>query len=122
MSKPLSSCRVVLLEDEPLVALDLEDMLIRLGVDSPAVVGSIERALEMLEAERFDLAILDLNIRGEVSLPVADCARNKGVPIIFATGYELEDEMLERYDARRVGKPYSRAHISAAIKACGFET
>lgn len=83
----LKGLRVLVVEDEALVAFQLEDMLAELGC---AVIGPASRvgqALDLLGRERVDAAVLDVNVAGELVYPVADALTAQGLPYIFATGY-----------------------------------
>jgi CheY-like chemotaxis protein len=79
--------RVLLVEDENLVALLLEEALAELGHTVLGPVARLTRALEMARHEAFDVAILDVNINGETSYPIADVLAARGIPFIFSTGY-----------------------------------
>lgn len=78
---------VLLVEDEPLVAWDVERMLTTAGVRVLGPVSSVASALELLATETPDAAILDLNLRGELVTPVARRLRQLGVPFVLATAY-----------------------------------
>ena len=79
--------RVLLVEDENLVAMLLEDMLVELGHSVVGPVARLKKALEMAQRELVDLAILDVNINGELSFPVAEALAARDIPFIFSTGY-----------------------------------
>jgi CheY-like chemotaxis protein len=117
--RPLNSLSVMLLEDEYLIALDAEQNLEALGVKSIRVVNTLEGAAEIAEAGGVDVAVLDLNINGEMSFRVAEMFRKKGIPIVFASGYELRD----RFDADLEGtavhlrKPYTAEGLKDALEA-----
>ena len=83
------SPRVLLVEDEGLVALLIEDLLIDLGCEVVGSCGSIRAALEWLEqaATAPDGALLDVNLGGELVYPVAEVLAARGIPFAFATGY-----------------------------------
>ena len=109
----------MLLEDEYLIALDAEQNLEALGVKSVRVVNTLAGAAAIAEAGDVDVAILDLNINGEMSFEVAEMFRKKGIPIVFASGYELRD----RFDpdlegvAVHLRKPYTAESLKAALEA-----
>ena len=111
----LKGLRVLVVEDEALVALQLEDMLGELGC---AVVGPASRvgqALQLLDQQQVDAAVLDLNIAGELVYPVADELTNRGLPYIFATGYGAT-ALMAPYRGRPVlDKPYSRRELLQAM-------
>jgi CheY-like chemotaxis protein len=79
--------RVLLVEDEAMIAMLIEDMLEDLGHSLAAVATRLEEALALARSEALDLAILDLSLGGTLTYPVADVLRERRVPFIFATGY-----------------------------------
>lgn len=83
----LDGARVLVVEDEPLVAMFLEDLLEELGCTVAATAWRLAQALEMAETVEADAAVLDVNIAGERVFPVAEALSRRGVPYIFATGY-----------------------------------
>jgi CheY-like chemotaxis protein len=85
MTKP----RVLLVEDESLVAMIIEDMLADLGVEVVASFGALNAALSWVEdgAEPFDGALLDVNLGGELVFPLAEALQARGVPFAFVTAY-----------------------------------
>jgi CheY-like chemotaxis protein len=83
----LKGLRVLVAEDEALVALQLEDMLADLGCAIIGPASRVGQALELLTGELVDAAVLDLNLAGELVYPVADALASRGLPYIFATGY-----------------------------------
>jgi len=87
---PMEKRRVLLVEDETLVAIMMREMLIDIGF---SVVGPLNTCADALEAAKrggIDCAILDLNLNGEASYPVADELAARAVPFIFVTGYDKE--------------------------------
>ena len=79
--------KVLVVEDEYLVALLVEDMLGALGYDVTEIAGNLDAATSAAEAGDFDVAILDVNLNGTMSNPVADILTRRKIPFIFATGY-----------------------------------
>ena len=72
MNDRFSGRRVLLVEDEPIVAWLLKDMLVDLGCSIVGPAADVNQALAMIEAESIDVAVLDANLRGQMSYPVAD--------------------------------------------------
>ncbi|MEA2804083.1 MAG: hypothetical protein QOE49_4178 [Rhodospirillaceae bacterium] len=79
--------RVLVVEDEVIVGMLLEDMLEDLGCEVAAISTHLEQALHLARTLDIDLAILDVNLRGTQSFPVADVLSVRSVPFLFATGY-----------------------------------
>lgn len=115
--RPLSGLSVLLLEDEYLIALDAEDILTSLGVKQIRIVNTLAGAAEAAENGGVDLAILDLNINGELSLDVARQFREQGTPIVFASGYELRDRISAELEQGGVylRKPYTSESLKEAV-------
>lgn len=85
----MTSSKVMIVEDEALVAMMVEDMLGDLGCEVAGSFGAVDDALAYLGGggPRPDGAVLDINIGGEMVFPVAEALRERGVPFVFATGY-----------------------------------
>lgn len=84
---PLAGSRVLVVEDQMLLAMMMEDMLRKAGCGSVTLASGVERALAVVDAGDLDVAVLDINLEGETSLPVADALLERGIPFMFATGY-----------------------------------
>jgi CheY-like chemotaxis protein len=82
-----ASVRVLLVEDEAFVAMLLEEMIAELGHRVVGTAHSLEAAERLAREADFDLAILDINVHGKRSYPVAEILRTRSIPFIFATGY-----------------------------------
>jgi len=80
MDKLLSGRRILVVEDEMMVLMVTEDMLADLGCESVAVAATVEQALALIDAHGFDAAMLDVNLNGNKSYPVADLLVKRGVP------------------------------------------
>lgn len=87
---PLKDRSVLVVEDQLLIALDLETLLLEHGAAAVRLCGSVEDALRSIKMERPDIAILDVNLGCSTSFPVAFELQRLGVPLIFATGYGNE--------------------------------
>lgn len=79
--------RVLVVEDEPMLSLDLQDILTELGFEVAGAAARIEPAIELAKKLAFDVAVLDVNIGDKSIMPVAEIVDGRGLPIIFATGY-----------------------------------
>ena len=113
--------RVLVVEDEGLVAMMLEDLLEDLGCEIAGSVGSVRAALEWVgDGGAADFALLDVNLAGEAVFPVADALTARGVPFAFATGYG-EDHDPRFKDAPLLGKPIRQERLAALLKSYAFE-
>jgi CheY-like chemotaxis protein len=83
----LLSVRVLVVEDEVIIAMSLEDMLTELGCSVVGPATSLDEALALAAAADFDAALLDVNLDGEHSEPVADVLRQRAIPYALITGY-----------------------------------
>ena len=108
--------QVLVVEDEALVALQLEDMLTESGCGVVGPASRVHQAIELLEGQQVDAAVLDLNIAGELVYPVADALAKRGLPYIFATAYGASS-LEAPYQSRLVlQKPFSRRQLLEAMQ------
>lgn len=111
MAELLSGLRVLVVEDEMLVLMNIEDMLADLGCESVSGAATADKALAMIDLQSFDIAVVDVNLDGSTSYPVADALAARGVPFVFSTGYSGQS-MKDGYRDRPVlGKPYRNADL-----------
>ena len=83
----MAGLRILLVEDEAMVAMIIEDTLNDLGCEVVGPMASIEQGLKAAASERVDGAFLDVNLRGKLVYPVAEALAARGVPFAFVTGY-----------------------------------
>lgn len=115
MDKLLSGRRILVVEDEMLVMMIIQDMLEDLGCESVATAATADRALGLIAAQDFDAAMLDMNLAGTKSFPVADALSARGVPFVFSTGYSGHD-MREGYRDRPVlKKPFRSQDLTEIL-------
>ncbi len=114
MSVPRS---ILIVEDEPLIAMMLEDFLESLGHRVAGTCDTVESALDKVESGGFDLAILDVNLKGESVWPVASRLRERNVPFVIATGGHVDPPPPEFNDAPVIEKPYTVDRVTPAIAA-----
>src|SRR5690349_17709389 len=109
--------RVLVVEDELLIGDLLDGMITDLGHEVVAVVPRVAEALTAIARETFDLAIVDVRLHGEVSLPVADALLAKGVGFVFVTGLG-ESGLPESYrKLPLLRKPFSKADLARQLDA-----
>jgi DNA-binding NtrC family response regulator len=115
MNSVLSGCRVLVVEDEMIVAWLLEDILSDLGCAVVGPAASVKQALAMVGAEAIDAAVLDVNLDGEMSYPVADALAARGVPFVFSTGYD-KNRLLDGYRTfPALQKPFHRSDLGDTL-------
>jgi CheY-like chemotaxis protein len=107
--------RVLIVEDEVLIALMLQDMLADAGLKVEAVANSLDAGIELATNVAVDMAILDINLNGEDVYPIAAILRGRGIPFIFSTGYGAGGVRPEFDGAPRVVKPYQQDLLVAAL-------
>jgi CheY-like chemotaxis protein len=86
VDKLLSGRRVLVVEDELLLAMMIEDMLADLGCGAVSTAATVDEALALIDAHVFDAAMLDMNLNGNASHSVAEVLVARGVPFIYSTG------------------------------------
>src|SRR4051812_30322123 len=101
----LDGCRVLIVEDEHLLAMDLEDPLKSNGARIIGPYADLDAAYRRAEQDHFDVAIIDINLRDEAAYPIADELVRQRIPFCFCTGYDTS-VVPERFaDARVFQKP-----------------
>lgn len=113
----LSGCRILIVEDEILLAIDLQHTLEENGCDVIDIAPSVARAIDAIADQSFDAATLDLNLRGESSRPVADALYAKGIPFIVTSGYTKLIREFTYQDAPFVRKPVDEAELMGKLRA-----
>ena len=114
--RPTDGLKVFVVEDEALVALNLEDMLHELGCTVIGPAMRLERANRMVDQGlAADAAILDVNIAGEMVHGLARRLAEQGLPIVFATGYGLAGLASEFQDYPVLQKPYTSEEVAHGL-------
>ena len=108
---------ILVVEDEPLIAMMLEDFLESLGHSVTATCESVADALTAADQGGFDLAILDVNLKGESVWPVAERLREKNVPFVIATGGHVDPPPAQFANVPVIEKPYTVDRVMPAIEA-----
>ena len=112
----LAGRRVLIVEDEFLLAMELEALLEQRGGTVLGCVSSVGQALAVLDREQPEIALLDVNLKGERATPVAAALRARGVRFVLISGYsgrQLSEPVLR--DAPRVDKPVSCRALKQAV-------
>ncbi|HET6804519.1 MAG TPA: response regulator [Frateuria sp.] len=111
MEKTSGPWRILLVEDEMLVAMLLEDMLVEAGHTIVGPMARIDQAVEAARSEAIDLAILDVNVGGEEVYPVAEALASREIPFAFATGYGAHGLAEPWQDRPTLQKPFHRSDL-----------
>lgn len=112
----LQDRRILIVEDEYLLAFELKETLVDAGAVVVGPVPSVTKALALVEqTHELDGAILDFNLGGELVFPVADQLIARGVPFMFITGYDERDIPAPYERAPCVGKPVEPRHLARAL-------
>lgn len=116
MSQPLSDLNILVLEDEFLIAMDVEQICRDHGAQDVTIVQNLGHLPEDEVLGAFDAAVVDLMLNGRSTLEVASRMRESGVPIVFASGYTDMQEILSDFpETPLVSKPYAGADLVEAI-------
>jgi CheY-like chemotaxis protein len=112
-----SSRSILIVEDESLIAMMLEDFLDVLGHAIAGTEDSVSGALARVQQGGFDMAILDVHLRGEVCWPIADALADRGIPFMLATGGHTEPPPARHAEAPVLAKPFTLSGVERAIGA-----
>lgn len=108
---------ILVVEDEPLISMMLEDFLQSLGHQVSAICETVPEALTACEEPEFDLAILDVNLKGQAVWPVAARLRELGIPFVLASGGHVDPPPPEFASVPMIDKPYTIDRVTPAINA-----
>ncbi|SDX87578.1 response regulator [Citreimonas salinaria] len=114
---PTRPRRVLLVEDEMLIAMEMEDLLVELGFEVVGPAMRLKRAAELAARETLDFALLDINLASETSFPVARLLRARQLPFAFVTGYGVAGLTDEFKDTPTLQKPVDRHHLQRVVRA-----
>jgi CheY-like chemotaxis protein len=125
--RALHHCRVLVVEDEVLVAMDMEMALGDAGCEVIGPVGSVADALAAVRTQKLDAAVLDVNLGDQPAFPVADALAAAGIPFVWLTGHSPEVIPSRHRHRPLLTKPYLGAKLLDAIqqafpieqRACG---
>jgi CheY-like chemotaxis protein len=108
---------ILIVEDEPLISMMLEDFLMSLGHQVSAICETVGEALQAVDTMTFDVAILDVNLKGESVWPVATRLREKSIPFVLASGGHVDPPPPEFARVPMIDKPYTIDRVTPAIEA-----
>ncbi|MBO1076002.1 response regulator [Roseomonas marmotae] len=115
----LNGRRILIVEDEALIAMLVEDALLDAGADVLGPAATVEEALALFASGKPEAAVLDINLAGQLSTPVADRLADSGVPFVVATGYGAAGLPDRHRGVPVLAKPYDpRELVEALEKLC----
>ncbi|MDX3910833.1 MAG: response regulator [Sphingobium sp.] len=110
-----SSRSILVVEDEAMIGIMLEDFLETLGYGVHGVAATVSEACALVDQGGFDAAIVDCNLQGEKSWPVAEALASKGTPFLFATGGSSDDVPTIFEDRPTLAKPFTIGAVERAL-------
>ena len=110
-----SELNILYVEDEPLIAMETEDMLSDMGVANLKIVHTFDAARAVLAQNTYDLAIMDMNLNGTLSTPLVEIALEQGARVVITTGYNSAESLGGRTDVVTIRKPFSEKDLENAI-------
>jgi CheY-like chemotaxis protein len=116
MTGPLDGRRILVVEDEMLVLMNIESALADLGCTASST-GTVAGALKLIDNANFDAAMLDVNLHGENSYSVADALVALEIPFLFSTGYDHHETRSDLASRPVLRKPYAHDSLVAALTA-----
>lgn len=112
----MSRTKVLVVEDEPLIAIDIETVLESLGCDIVGPTAFLAEAFDLATRESFDCAILDVNVRGGPITPVAQLLNERGIPVLITTGYSDWALAEALTNVPRLQKPYTTEQLEDEVR------
>ncbi len=112
----LAGMRVMVVEDEALLAMWVEDILGEMGCEVVATASRLDDAMDKARALAMDVALLDVNLAGQLSYPVAEILQARGIPFVFATGYGAAGLPNGLQDVPMLPKPFQQDRLAEALR------
>ena len=117
MTAVLQGVRVLVVEDEYLVAILIEEILESAGCTVMGPIPRLREALDAVDHDEYDAAVLDVNLAGERINPVADALSERNVPFLFVTGYGANALPGEYAERPHICKPFRMAELIGALSS-----
>jgi CheY-like chemotaxis protein len=109
---------VLIVEDDPIIALDVEDTILGFGVKAVRTAGNVASALDMVAERAPDFALLDVGLTREKSFAIAERLQALEIPFVFITGYGADIRLTTAFaDRPRLPKPYSTDALKALLRS-----
>ncbi|WP_310542799.1 response regulator [Phenylobacterium sp.] len=116
MTDGAARLRVLVVEDEPLIGMDIEDAVQGLGHEVVGPIAELDEALDLATLATLGCAILDINIIGGHSYPVADILLKRGLPVLLLSSYRVETLPVRLHQQPRLPKPFTSAQLVEEIR------
>jgi DNA-binding response OmpR family regulator len=113
----MHEARILIVEDEPLIAQEIEAVLAGAGFAIAGVAPTVSKALAMIAEREFEAAVLDANLRGHSAAPVANALRQFGTPFLVLSGYSKAHLAEPLLDAPHLPKPFQPGALVRALNA-----
>jgi CheY-like chemotaxis protein len=116
MPKLLEGRRIMIVEDEYLIAMEIQDLLTELGAEVVGPFGRLAPAVDAVNREHLHGALLDVRLDGETTDKIAEALVSRGVPVLLATGYDKEQLPPSLQHLPRVRKPYDARELRGLLE------
>jgi CheY-like chemotaxis protein len=111
----LAGLRALIVEDESMLTMFIEDALADLGCSVAAIASRVDQARAKAATADFDVAILDVNLNGGSTYPIAEVLLSKNIPFVFATGYGAAGIPQSLRQAPVLTKPFTQEQLAQAL-------
>jgi DNA-binding response OmpR family regulator len=111
----LQGMRVLVVEDDSIISMLIEDFLDTLGCEVVATAAQLEDGLSKANNTAIDVAVLDVNLHGQLSYPIALALRGRAIPFIFATGHGMTPVPQSLTRVPILSKPFGMAELQIAL-------
>ena len=115
LDKPLSGLKLLVVEADPIILMMIEGMLSDLGCSSVISAPTIDKALALVVGQKFDIAMLDMNLGGSDSGAVAEALERHSVPFVYCTGNRASTDAKDDLNRPVLRKPFSFEDLTAAL-------
>ncbi len=117
MATSIEGCRIFVVEDESVITMLLQDMFEELRCEVVSLASRFQDALDKATTLAFEVAILDVNLNGQRTFPIAEVLTARGLPFIFATGYGAAAVPEAFHAAPVLQKPFRIADLERAVRS-----
>ncbi|RVT93356.1 response regulator [Sphingomonas crocodyli] len=116
----LKDLRILIVEDQPIIAFAVQEMLHELRAEIVGPVKTLAEAIDLVSTQHFDAALIDVWLKGEASFPIGNLLASKGIPFMVMSGLANEGEPQSFQDAPRLLKPFTLDELKAGFANSGL--